>query len=168
MTLIPPFRIGHGYDAHRFAPGRMLVLGGIRIEHDKGLAGHSDADVLTHAVIDAMLGAMALGDLGRHFPSTDARWKDASSLDLLGRVRTMVEKAGGRVVQVDTILYLERPKVANDIPLMQAELARVLELPIERIAVKATTTDGMGFVGAEEGAAASAVALVAIKTDGES
>jgi len=162
----PPFRIGHGYDAHRFAPGRALVLGGVRIEHDRGLAGHSDADVLTHAVIDAMLGAMALGDLGRHFPSTDARWKDASSLDLLGRVRTMVEKAGGQVVQVDTILYLERPKVANDVPRMQAELARVLELPIERIAVKATTTDGMGFVGAEEGAAASAVVLVAIKTDG--
>ena len=166
MTLIPPFRIGHGYDAHRFAPGRALVLGGIRIEHDRGLAGHSDADVLTHAVIDAMLGAMALGDLGRHFPSTDARWKDASSLELLGRVRTMVEEAGGRVVQVDTILYLERPKIANHVPRMQAELARVLELPIGSIAVKATTTDGMGFVGAEEGAAASAVALVALDKDG--
>jgi 2-C-methyl-D-erythritol 2,4-cyclodiphosphate synthase len=166
--MIPglPFRIGHGYDAHRFAKGRALVLGGVRIEHERGLAGHSDADVLTHAVIDAILGAMALGDLGRHFPSTDARWKDASSLDLLARTRAMVEDAGGRVVQVDTLLYLERPKIANDVPQMRALLARVLELPIERIAVKATTTDGMGFVGAEEGAAASAVVLVATETDG--
>ena len=166
--MIPPlpFRIGHGYDAHRFVPGRALVLGGVTIEHDRGLDGHSDADVLTHAVIDALLGAMALGDLGRHFPSSDARWKGASSLDLLQRARTMVEDAGGRVAQVDTVVYLERPHIAAHVARMRSELARVLELPVERVSVKATTTDGMGFIGSGEGAAASAVALVALETSG--
>src|SRR5262245_53677472 len=104
-----PFRIGHGYDAHRFAHDRPLILGGVTIAHDRGLAGHSDADVLTHAVMDALLGAMALGDLGRHFPSQDPKWKDVSSLDLLARVRELVEGAGGRVAQVDVVLYLEKP-----------------------------------------------------------
>ena len=160
MTPGLPFRIGHGYDAHRFASGRAFVLGGVNIDHDKGLAGHSDADVLTHAVIDAILGAMALGDLGRHFPSSDTTWKDVSSLDLLLRARGMVEDAGGRVAQVDTIVYLEHPKIASHVPRMRAELARVLDVPLECVSVKATTTDGMGFVGQGEGAAASAVALV--------
>jgi len=162
--MIPPlpFRIGHGYDAHRFVPGRALVLGGVTIEHDRGLDGHSDADVLTHAVIDALLGAMAIGDLGTHFPSSDARWKDASSLDLLKRARTMVEDAGGRVAQVDTVVYLERPHIAKHVARMRSELARVLGVSIERVSVKATTTDTMGFVGAGEGAAASAIALVAV------
>jgi 2-C-methyl-D-erythritol 2,4-cyclodiphosphate synthase len=162
MTL--PFRIGHGYDAHRFASGRALVLGGVTLDHDKGLAGHSDADVLTHAVIDAILGAMALGDLGRHFPSSDAAWKDVSSLDLLARARKMAEEAGGRVAQVDTIVYLEEPKIENHVTRMRSELARVLDLSIEHVSVKATTTDGMGFVGAGEGAAASAFVLVALGT----
>ena len=155
-----PFRIGHGYDAHRFAGGRPLVLGGVRIEHPQGLAGHSDADVLTHAVIDAILGAMALGDIGGHFPSDQATWKDASSLDLLSRARELVEAAGGRVLQVDTIVYLEAPRIASFVPRMREELARVLGLSVDRLSVKATTTEGMGFVGREEGAAATAVALV--------
>jgi 2-C-methyl-D-erythritol 2,4-cyclodiphosphate synthase len=166
MTAGLPFRIGHGYDAHRFAEGRTLILGGVTIEHGQGLAGHSDADVLTHAVIDALLGAMALGDLGGHFPSSDARWKDASSLDLLARARSMAEAAGGRVAQVDAVVYLERPKIANHVPRIRAELARVLELPIDCVSVKATTTDGLGFVGQGEGAAASAVALVALDKNG--
>src|SRR5262245_31196359 len=161
-----PFRVGHGYDAHPFGPGRPLVLGGVRIEHERGLAGHSDADVLTHALIDAILGAMALGDLGRHFPSHDARWKDASSLDLLARARRMVEEAGGRIAQVDTVLYLERPQVAAHVPRMRTELASVLDVSIESVSVKATTTDGMGFIGAGEGAAASAVVLVALENKG--
>jgi len=160
------FRIGHGYDAHRFASGRALVLGGVFIDTDRGLVGHSDADVLTHAVIDALLGAMAMGDLGSHFPSSDARWKDASSLDLLSRARQMVQDAGGRVAQVDTIVYLEHPKIATHVPRMRAELARVLEVPLECVSVKATTTDGMGFVGTGEGAAASAVAIVVSAKDG--
>ena len=167
MTPGLPFRIGHGYDAHRFAPGRAFVLGGVAIDHDRGLAGHSDADVLTHAVIDALLGAMALGDLGSHFPSSDARWKDASSLDLLSRVRNMVHEAGGRVAQVDTIVCLEHPKIASHVPRMRAELARVLEVPLECVSIKATTTDGMGFVGQGEGAAASAVALVVSAKEGD-
>ncbi|HET9234659.1 MAG TPA: 2-C-methyl-D-erythritol 2,4-cyclodiphosphate synthase [Candidatus Eisenbacteria bacterium] len=154
------FRIGHGYDAHRFADGRPLVLGGVRIEHRQGLSGHSDADVLTHAVIDAMLGAMALGDIGTHFPPDDGRWKDASSLDLLARARDLVKKAGGRVIQVDTIVYLEAPRIASFVPRMREELARVLGLSLDRLSVKATTTEGMGFVGREEGAAATAVAIV--------
>ena len=158
--MTPEFRIGHGYDAHRFADGRPLVLGGVRIEHRQGLAGHSDADVLTHAVIDAMFGAMALGDIGRHFPPEDARWKDASSLDLLARARGLVETAGGRVHQVDTIVYLEAPRIASFVPRMREELARVLGLSLDRLSVKATTTEGMGFVGREEGAAATAVAIV--------
>jgi 2-C-methyl-D-erythritol 2,4-cyclodiphosphate synthase len=158
-----PFRLGHGYDAHRFAPGRPLILGGVTIPHPQGLAGHSDADVLTHAVIDALLGAMALGDLGQHFSPDDPRWKDASSLDLLARARGLVEGSGGWVAQVDAVLYLERPRVAEHVPRMRAELARVLDLPLDRVSVKATTTEGMGFVGREEGAAATAVALVAIQ-----
>ena len=157
-----PFRLGHGYDAHRFAPERPLILGGVTIEHPQGLAGHSDADVLTHAVIDALLGAMALGDLGHHFPADDPKWKNASSLLLLARTRALVEGSGGRVAQVDTVLYLETPRVADHVPRMRAELARVLDLPLDRVSVKATTTEGMGFVGREEGAAATAVALILI------
>ena len=155
-----PFRIGHGYDAHRFADGRPLVLGGVRIEHPQGLAGHSDADVLTHAVIDAILGAMALGDIGGHFPSDHATWKDASSLDLLTRARGLVERAGGRVLQVDTIVYLEAPRIASFVPRMREELARVLGLPVDRLSVKATTTEGMGFTGRQEGLMAQAVVSV--------
>lgn len=158
-----PFRIGQGFDAHRFAPGRPLVLGGVRIDHPQGLAGHSDADVLTHAVIDALLGALALGDLGAHFPPGDPAWRDANSLDLLARARTLVEGAGGRPAQVDCILYLEAPRVAPHVVGMRENLARVLELPASRVSVKATTTEGMGFVGRGEGAAASAVVLVSMK-----
>ena len=157
-----PFRVGQGFDAHRFAAGRPLILGGVRIEHDRGLVGHSDADVLTHAIIDALLGAMALGDLGTHFPPGDPRWKGAESLDLLARARDLVERAGGRAAQVDATLYLESPRVAPQVPAMRERLAGPLQLGVDRISVKATTTEGMGFIGREDGAAASAVVLVAI------
>jgi 2-C-methyl-D-erythritol 2,4-cyclodiphosphate synthase len=159
---LPGFRIGQGVDAHRFAPGRPLVLGGVRIAHDRGLHGHSDADVLTHAVIDALLGAMALGDLGTHFPSEDPRWRGADSLDLLARAREMVEGAGGRAAQVDATLFLESPRVSPHVPAMRERLAATLGLPVDRVSVKATTTDGLGFIGRGDGAAASAVVMVSV------
>jgi 2-C-methyl-D-erythritol 2,4-cyclodiphosphate synthase len=153
-------RIGHGFDAHRFEPGETLVLGGVEIEHPQGLAGHSDADVLCHAVADALLGAMGMGDLGRHFPPDDPRWKGTSSLEFLRRIRGMIEKAGATVGQVDAILYLEAPKVGPHLDQMQARMAEALGVSATRVSVKATTTEGLGFIGRKEGAAASAVALV--------
>ncbi len=158
-----PFRVGHGFDAHRFAAGRPLILGGVRIPHPQGLDGHSDADVLTHAVIDALLGALALGDLGRHFPPGDERWKGADSLDLLRHTLALLQHKGARAEQLDCILYLEQPRISAHLDEMRARLAEALSLPADRISVKATTTEGMGFVGRGEGAAASAVALVSVK-----
>jgi 2-C-methyl-D-erythritol 2,4-cyclodiphosphate synthase len=159
MTSI---RIGHGYDAHRFAEGRSLVLGGVTIAHPRGLSGHSDADVLAHAVTDALLGAMGLGDMGRHFPSSDEEWRDANSIDMLRRAREMAESAGGRPTQVDCTVYLETPKLAPHLGGMVKNLADALGLSPGDVSIKATTTDGMGFVGREEGAAASAVMLVTV------
>ncbi len=158
-----PFRVGHGFDAHRFAGGRLLVLGGVRIDHPRGLAGHSDADVLTHAVIDALLGSVALGDIGRHFPPGEPRWKDADSLDLLRHTLVLLQHKGARPEQVDCILYLEAPKLSPYLDEMRARLAEVLNLPADRVGIKATTTEGMGFIGSGEGAAASAVVLVSIR-----
>ncbi len=157
-----PFCIGHGFDAHRFITGRPLILGGVRVPHGQGLEGHSDADVLTHAVIDALLGAAGLGDLGRHFPSTDERWRDADSLDLLRRAVALLAGEGARPEQVDCTLYLERPKIAPHVPAMREKLADALGVAVGRVSVKATTTEGMGFIGRGEGAAASAVALVSV------
>jgi 2-C-methyl-D-erythritol 2,4-cyclodiphosphate synthase len=150
--------IGFGYDSHRFAEGRALVLGGVRIEHDRGLAGHSDADVLTHAVIDAVLGAAGLGDIGAHFPDTDERWRDADSIELLRHVAGLVAAEGLRVVNVDATVVLERPRVGPHRDAIRARLAEALGLDERRVNVKATTGEGMGFVGREEGAAALAVA----------
>ncbi len=158
-----PFRIGQGFDAHRFASGRPLILGGVRIEHSPGLDGQSDADVLLHAVIDALLGSMAMGDLGRHFPPDDARWVGADSLDLLRRVLSLLAAKGARPEQVDCTLYLERPKVAPHLDAMRGKLAEALNLPADHVSIKATTTEGMGFIGRGEGAAASAVALVSVR-----
>ena len=155
-----PFRVGQGFDAHRFVEGRPLILGGVRVPHAAGLEGHSDADVLAHAVIDALLGAMALGDLGRHFPPSDERWRGADSLDLLRRTVALLAGAGACPEQVDGTLYLEQPRVAPYVEEMRGNLARALGLATDRVSVKATTTEGMGFVGREEGAAASAVVLV--------
>jgi len=146
--------VGIGYDSHRFADGRRLVLGGVEIEGERGLQGHSDADVLTHAVIDALLGAAGLGDIGTLFPEDEERWRDADSVDLL---RTVVGMVGGRIVNVDATLVCERPRLAP----LRAEMERVLaEATSARVAVKATTNEGMGWVGRGEGIACIAVASV--------
>ena len=152
--------IGFGYDTHRLVAGRPLVLGGVRIEHELGLSGHSDADVLTHAVMDALLGAAGLGDIGAHFPDSDERWRDADSVDLLREVAALVAGAGLRVVNVDATVVLERPKVAPHRDAMRTRLAEALAIDERRVNVKATTGEGMGFVGRGEGAAAMAVAAL--------
>ncbi len=153
-------RIGLGYDIHPFERGRALVLGGVRIDHDAGLAGHSDADVLTHAVIDALLGAAALGDIGQHFPSGDPRYRDANSLDLLRRAVAMVADAGYGVGNIDATIVAERPKLATHIDAIRSNLAEVLGVEIGAVSVKATTADGLGTIGRGEGIAAQAVALL--------
>lgn len=152
--------VGIGYDSHRLAPDRRLVLGGVQIEHELGLAGHSDADVLTHAVIDALLGAAGMGDVGEHFPDTDERYRDADSLALLEEVVERVQAAGLKLVNVDVTVVMERPKLGPHKAAIKARLADVLSLPAERVNVKATTGEGMGFVGRGEGVAALAVATL--------
>jgi len=154
------FRIGVGYDAHRLEPGRRLVLGGVDIPFDAGLVGHSDADVLAHALMDAIVGALREGDIGRLFPDDDPRYADASSLGLLREVASLLEARGFELVDADTTLVLERPKVAGFREAMRANLAEALGVPVERVGVKATTTEGLGFEGRGEGAAAHAVVLV--------
>ena len=152
--------IGFGYDSHRLVAGRPLILGGVHVEHELGLEGHSDADVLTHAVIDALLGAAGLGDIGERFPDTDERWRDADSIELLREVGAVLRAEGLRVVNVDVTVVLERPKLLPHRPAMRARLAEALGLDERRVNVKATTGEGMGFVGRGEGAAAMAVAAV--------
>lgn len=151
-------RSGIGYDSHRFADGRRLVLGGVDIPHDRGLAGHSDADVLTHAVIDAVLGGAGLGDIGEHFPDGDERYRDADSLALLAAVVTLVIAAGLEIENVDCTVVMEKPRVGPHREEIRQRLAQVLGLPVTHVNVKATTGEGMGFVGRGEGAAALAVA----------
>jgi 2-C-methyl-D-erythritol 2,4-cyclodiphosphate synthase len=151
---------GLGYDCHPFAEGRPLVLGGVEIEHDRGLAGHSDADVLTHAIIDALLGAGALGDIGQHFPDTDERYRGANSLDLLRTTVGLLADRGLEVVHVDATVVIERPALAPYRERIRAALALALGTPAERVSVKATRGEGMGFVGRGEGAAALAVATL--------
>ena len=153
-------RSGIGYDSHRFADGRLLVLGGVTIAHERGLAGHSDADVLTHAVIDALLGAAALGDIGEHFPDTDERYRDADSIELLRAAAALVAAAGFELVNVDATVMLERPKLAGHRDAIRARLADALGLAVADVGVKATTGEGLGFVGREEGAAALAIATL--------
>lgn len=157
-------RFGHGTDVHRLVPERALILGGVSIKSELGLLGHSDADVLTHAIMDAMLGAMALGDIGKHFPPSDDRYKNASSLDLLGVVRDLLAEKKAKVVQVDSTLHLEAPKVAPYVESMRRNLAEALELPVHAVSVKATTHEGLGFVGRNEGAMANAVVTVEVTT----
>jgi 2-C-methyl-D-erythritol 2,4-cyclodiphosphate synthase len=153
-------RSGIGYDRHRFVAGRPLVLGGVRIEHDRGLEGHSDADVLTHAVIDALLGAAALGDIGQHFPDTDERYRDASSLALLRTTVALLAERGFEVVNVDATVVIERPAIAPHRDPIRRSLASALEVAVDRVSVKATRGEGLGFVGRGEGAAALAVATI--------
>ncbi len=153
-------RTGLGYDCHRFADGRRLVLGGIELDHSVGLAGHSDADVLTHAVIDALLGAAALGDIGEHFPDTAERYRDSDSLELLRETVGLLHRRGLKPAHVDATVVIERPHLAPVRDAIRGSLAAALELPLEHVNVKATRGEGMGFVGREEGAAALAVATV--------
>lgn len=151
---------GIGYDCHAFADGRRLVLGGVDIDHERGLSGHSDADVLTHAVIDALLGAAALGDIGQHFPDTDERYRGADSLELLRATVGMLADAGRSVVHVDATVVIERPALAPHRDAIRRALAEALGVGVESVSVKATRGEGMGFVGRGEGAAALAVATV--------
>lgn len=153
-------RIGLGYDVHAFVEGRPLVLGGVEISHELGLIGHSDADVLTHALIDAILGAMRAGDLGEHFPDTDAAFKGISSLVLLDRVRELMEQRGFELVDADCVLVLEQPKVSPFREQMRANLAGHLGVSVDRVGVKATSTEGLGFTGRQEGVGAYAVVLL--------
>ena len=153
-------RIGIGVDYHRFAPGRKLILGGVEIEHELGLAGHSDADVLTHAICDALLGAAGLGDIGRHFPPDDPRYKDISSLVLLKEVRELLQERGYRIENIDATVIAQEPQLAGAIPEMISRLARTLQVEESQINIKATTPEGMGALGKKEGIAAWAVALI--------
>ena len=153
-------RVGFGYDVHSFISDRPLVLGGVEIPHTHGLLGHSDADVLLHAVCDALLGAAALGDLGRHFPDTDPVFKGISSLILLERTVNLLAEHHFRVANIDTTLVLQKPRLAPYIPRMILEISRVVGIPADRVNVKATTTEGLGFTGREEGVGAYAVVLI--------
>ena len=153
-------RIGHGYDVHRFAEGRKLILGGVEILYDKGLLGHSDADVLLHAIADSLLGAAALGDIGKLFPDSDEKYKGADSLALLGEVAKHLCEAGYRVVNVDSTVIAQAPKLAPHITAMRENIARALSVDIGSVSVKATTEEGLGFSGRKEGIAAHAVCLI--------
>ena len=152
-------RTGHGYDAHRLVPGRKLILGGVHVPHTHGLLGHSDADVLVHAVIDALLGAAAAGDIGTHFPCTDA-YAGADSLALLARTHEIIDAKGFDIVHIDATVVLESPRLSPFIAQMRGNIAAVLELGIDAVSVKATTTEGMGFEGSREGISATAIATV--------
>lgn len=156
-------RTGIGYDCHRFAPGRRLVLGGVEVEHELGLEGHSDADVLAHAVIDALLGAAALADIGEHFPDTDERFRDADSIELLRAAVELLGQHRFSIVNVDATVLIERPKLAPHREAMRCSLAAALGVDLDRVSVKATRGEGMGFVGRGEGAAALAIATVDTK-----
>jgi 2-C-methyl-D-erythritol 2,4-cyclodiphosphate synthase len=153
-------RIGHGYDVHRLVEGRRLILGGVDVPWERGLLGHSDADVLTHAVMDALLGAAGLGDIGRHFPDTDPAYAGADSLKLLAHVVALLRERGFTVGNVDATVLAQRPKLAPHIPQMRDNLARTMEVGPEQVNVKATTEEGLGFTGSGEGMAAHAVALI--------
>lgn len=153
-------RVGHGYDVHRLTEGRRLILGGVDIAYEKGLLGHSDADVLTHAVMDALLGAAALGDIGALFPDSDAAFKDISSLTLLERVAEKLAAEGWSVVNVDATVLAQAPKLAPHRAAMRENLARALGVEVSRVSVKATTEEGLGFTGEGRGIAAHAVALI--------
>lgn len=153
-------RVGYGYDVHRLAEDRKCIIGGVEIPFEKGLLGHSDADVLLHAITDALLGAAALGDIGSHFPDTDDRWKGADSWLLLQEAGRLVRQAGWQVENIDSTVVAQRPRLAPYIPQMRARIAAALELAPEQVSVKGKTEEGLGFTGAGEGIAAHAVCLI--------
>jgi 2-C-methyl-D-erythritol 2,4-cyclodiphosphate synthase len=154
------FAVGQGFDVHRLVSGRRLVVGGVEIPHDKGLLGHSDADVLLHAICDALLGAAGLGDIGRHFPDSDARYQGIDSRELLRHVAKLLSAEGRRVMNVDATIIAEAPRIAPHIPQMVAHIAADIGIGAKRVNVKATTTEGLGFAGRGEGIAAQAVCLI--------
>ena len=158
-------RIGQGYDVHKFESGRPLILGGVMIAFEKGLAGHSDADVLLHAITDALLGALALGDIGKHFPDTDPAYKNADSRTLLRNVVNLIDERGFQVVNVDSVIIAQAPKIAPYIDQMRELIAEVLNTKTERVSVKATTTETLGFTGRGEGIASQACVLLSKKQD---
>ena len=153
-------RIGHGYDVHKFAEGRKCIIGGVDIPHSRGLLGHSDADVLLHAIMDAVIGAMALGDIGHLFPDTDVAYKDADSMDLCRRVCKVMKNNGYRIGNIDATVIAQKPKLANYIAEMRSNIADVFETEINNVSVKATTEEGLGFTGQELGIAAHAVCII--------
>ena len=156
------FRVGHGYDVHRLKEGRKLILGGVDIPYSLGLDGHSDADVLFHAIMDAAIGALGLGDIGRHFPDTSDEFKGISSFLLLKRVKALIDERGARVVNVDSTLVLQRPKIAPYIAKMALNIAEALEIEVDSVNVKATTEEHLGFTGRGEGISAHAVVLLEV------
>jgi 2-C-methyl-D-erythritol 2,4-cyclodiphosphate synthase len=153
-------RIGNGYDIHRLVPNRPLILGGVRIEHELGLLGHSDADVLTHAIMDAMLGALSLGDIGLYFPPTDEKWAGADSIELLKQVNQLILDQGWQIGNLDTVVVAERPKLKPHIQAMRDRLAAALQIDPDRVGVKATTNEKLDATGREEGICAHAVVLL--------
>lgn len=153
-------RIGCGYDVHRLIEGRRLILGGVEIPYEKGLLGHSDADVLLHAISDALLGAAALGDIGKHFPDSDPAYEGADSLELLRRIAGLLTEKGYEIVNVDATVLLERPKLRPYIDRMRERISAALGIPVSGVSVKASTEEGLGFTGREEGIAAQAVVLI--------
>ncbi len=154
------FRTGIGFDVHAFAENRKLIIGGIEIPFEKGLSGHSDADVLLHAICDALLGSLALGDIGKHFPDTDPKFKDADSIQLLSKVYEMVESKGYELGNLDAVLILQRPKISPYVEKMREKIASTLNIDIDKISIKATTTEKLGYTGREEGVAAMTTVLV--------
>jgi 2-C-methyl-D-erythritol 2,4-cyclodiphosphate synthase len=160
MPPEPKFRIGHGFDAHRLVEGRPLILGGVRIEYDKGLLGHSDADALCHAISDALLGACALGDLGAHFPDTDPQWKGADSTRLLAACHELAVRHGWTIGNIDATVVVQAPRLSPHVPAIRDCLADVLGLDVARISVKAKTSEGMGYTGDGTGLVAYAVVMV--------
>jgi 2-C-methyl-D-erythritol 2,4-cyclodiphosphate synthase len=158
-------KIGFGYDSHRLIEGRSLILGGMEIPFEKGLIGHSDADVLTHAICDAILGALACGDIGKHFPDTDPLYKNVSSLKLLSLIQTLVEEKQYEVNNVDSTVVLEKPKLMGYTHEMALNISGVLNISVNRVNIKAKTNEGMGFIGRGEGVAAFAVVLIAMKKE---
>ena len=159
---LPDFRVGNGYDVHRLVAGRKLILGGVDVPHSMGLDGHSDADVLVHALCDALLGAVGAGDIGKYFPDTDPKWKGISSLHLLKEVMRMCK--GFKLANADSVIVAQKPQLAPYIPEMKKNIAAILDVEADQINIKATTTERLGFTGREEGIAAYAVALL-VKND---
>lgn len=160
MPSITDIKTGIGFDVHAFAEGRKLIIGGVEIPFEKGLEGHSDADVLLHAIADALLGSLSLGDIGQHFPDTDQKYKNMDSSILLKKVYEMIEEHGYSLGNLDTILALQKPKIMQYIPSMKNKIAAILNSETDRISIKATTTEKLGFVGREEGIAAMATVII--------